>query len=474
MAGAVTRETYMIKSLRALLGRFFSPGALVITSIAIVSSIIVASLPTKEVKGIPFWTSAQVHYDAYLPLIAEWNAKHPESQYGMTLLHARALERRMLSGFLSGTPMADLLEIHLGIAAKAFLGPVENVGFVDLTDRLHREGIYDQINMPSFAPYTSRGRIFGLPHDVHPVMLAYRSDIVEAAGIDVSQIETWDDYFRVMRPLFRDRDGDGKPDHYLMTAGDTRADVASMLMSQAGGSVFDENDRPNFANDINAEVLATITTWVTGPNATCADVPAFSASGHRQRLEGFVIGTMVPDWMAGSWKIENPGLSGKLKLMPLPAWKKGGRRTTVAGGTMMGIAKTSKHIEESWALAKYLYLSPKLAEHMFRTTTIISPVKTLWPSKFYDEPDPFFSGQPVGRMYIEQAPNVPARASSPYSETASQCFASVLIALSQYANRNNTYDVPTLKVEALRLLKEQQASLERLISRNLFLTKDKS
>ncbi|MEZ5413871.1 MAG: extracellular solute-binding protein [Opitutaceae bacterium] len=462
----------MIKSLRALIGRFLSPGALVITTIAIITSVIVASLPTKEVKGIPFWLSASVHYEAYQPLIEEWNQQHPESPYGMTLLHARALERRMLSGFLSGTPVADVIETHLAISSKAFLGPIEEVGFADLTERLHREGIYEQINAPSFTPYTSRGRIFGLPHDVHPVLLAYRSDIVEAAGIDVSQIETWEDYFRVMRPLFRDNDGDGKPDHYLMTAGDTRADVASMLMLQAGGSMFDENDRPNFANEINAEVLATLTTWFTGPDATCTDVPAFTASGHRQRLEGFVIGTLCPDWMAGSWKIENPGLSGKLKLMPVPAWKKGGRRTSVAGGTMMGFYKHSAHIEESWKLAKHLYLSPKLAEHMFRTTTIISPVKTLWPSGFYDEPDPFFSGQPVGRMYIEQAPDVPPRPSSPYNDIAGQSFASVLIALSQYANRNNIYDVPTLKVEALRLLQQQQGILERLISRNLFLTKE--
>lgn len=462
----------MMKALRAWIGRFLSPGALVILTIAIITSIIVASLPTKEVKGIPFWLSATVHYDAYVPLIEEWNREHPESQFGMTLLHARALERRMLAGFLSGTPVADLMESHLGIVAKAFLGPVEDVGFVDLTERLHAEGVYEQINEPSFAPYTSRGRIFGLPHDVHPVLLAYRSDIVEAAGIDVSQIETWEDYFRVMRPLFRDRNGDGRPDHYLMTASDTRTDVASMLILQAGGSIFDAKDQPSFANELNAEVLATLTTWFTGPNATCTDVPAFTASGHRQRLEGFVIGTLMPDWMAGSWKIENPGLSGKLKVIPVPAWKKGGRRTSVAGGTMMGITKTSEHIEESWALTKHLYLSPQLAEHMFRTTTIISPVKTLWPSKFYDEPDPFFSGQPIGRMYIEQAPDVPHRPSSPYTDVATQSIASVLIALSQYANRNEVFDVPTLQIEALRLLQREEAILKRLISRNLFLQED--
>ncbi len=85
--------------------------------------------------------------------------------------------------------------------ARAFAGPIEAVGFVDLTDRLAKDGLLERINTPSFSPWSSRGRVFGLPHDVHPVMLGYRADIVEAAGIDVSKIETWDDFERIMRPL---------------------------------------------------------------------------------------------------------------------------------------------------------------------------------------------------------------------------------------------------------------------------------
>ena len=458
-----------MKSLRAFIERFLSPGALVILTIAIVTSLIVVALPVEQIEGMPFWVSSKNHYGSYVEPIKAWNKQRPDEKIGMSLLHARALERRMLAGFLSGSPVAEVIETHLGISAKAFLGPVEDVGFVDLTDRLHAEGIYEQINTPSFGPYTSRGRIFGMPHDVHPVLLAYRSDIVEAAGIDVSQIETWEDYFRIMRPLYRDFDGDGRPDHYLMTASNTRSDVALMLILQAGGTLFDQGDRPNFSNPLNAEVLARLVTWFTGPTATCADAPTNTASGHRLRLEGFVIGTLVPDWMAGQWKLENPGLAGKVKVMPIPAWEKGGRRTSVAGGSMIGISKKSPHIETNWEMIKYLYFSPDLARRMHQETSIISPVKTLWCESFYDEPDPYFSGQPIGRMYIEQAPDVPHRDSSPYGAAAGQKITSALINLAQYANKNGIYDEPRLRIEALRLLAKEQEILEQLISRNLFL-----
>ncbi|MCW5550265.1 MAG: extracellular solute-binding protein [Opitutaceae bacterium] len=460
-----------MKLLRDQINRYLSPGALVILIIAIIAIIIAALLPRQPATGIPMWISAEPHFHAYKPFAREWNERHPERAINLVLLHGTAMERRMLSGFMAGTPVADIIEPNIGVAAKAFAGPLESVGFLDLTERVEAEGLLDKINRPSFAPYTSRGRIFGLPHDVHPVLLAYRADIVEAAGIDVSQIETWEDYFRVLRPLMVDTTGDGRPNRYLLEAWHTNPHAPSIILLQAGGMLIDENDRPALNYPRNAEVLARLITWMAGPNRVCVDIETYSASGHRQRLDGLAVGFLVPDWMAGSWKRENPGLGGKLKLMPIPAWEKGGRRTSVAGGTMLGFNRHTEHFETAWEFAKELYLSPVLAEQMFRDTNIITPVKALWDSPIFDQPDPFFSGQPSGRLYIEQAPHVPRRPSSPYVVSGLERFTNVLGALRRYADRNQIYDEAALRIEAQRLLDEAQAEFERFIGRNVFLAR---
>jgi len=454
--------------LASLSGKLLSPGIVVILSLALASSALVVLLPARTRSGIPFWLTAPRHYEAYLPKLTEWNARHPNKQVAATLFHTRAFERRMLSGFLSETPLADLLESDVSVIPRAFLGPPEQVGFLDLTDRLHAEGVYEQFNAPSFSFFTSRGRIYGLPHDVHPALLCYRADIVEAAGIDVSQIETWDDYFRVMRPLIQDLDGDGRPDRYLLELSEYRTSEIIMLILQNGGEIFDADDRPIFANARNARTLATLTTWITGPGRVTANTSGLAA--HRQRLEGLVVGVIMPDWMLGYWKVENPQIGGKIKLMPLPAWEPGGRRTSVRGGTMIGINKRSLHIETCWEVMKHLYTSREVAEQTYRDSSIISPVKALWREPFYDEPDPFVSGQPSGRLYIEQAPQVPHRPSSPYNSTAEDYIGSVAMALRAYADRHAIYDIALLEVEALRLLRDAQARLEKLISRNVFLT----
>lgn len=457
-------------SARAFLRRVLSPGAAIILLIAVVASVGVALIQPKPPVGLPFWVFADTHFKVYSVIAAEWTQRHPDHPVHVLQLTNPALERRMLSGFLAGTPVADIIAAERPVAAKAFVGPLEDVGFVDVTDRLRAEGLLDQILPNSLTPWTTRGRVFGLPLDVHPVLLAYRSDLVEAAGIDVTQVETWEDYFRLLRPLQQDLDGDGRPDRWLLNLWDTSGDLVLMLLDQAGGGLFDAHDRPQLNAPRNAEVLARIVTWVAGPGRVCADVDLFSASGHRQRLDGVVIGTLMPDWMCGLWKQEIPGLAGKVKLMPLPAWERGGRRTSVwRGGTMLGISKRAGDPEGAWGFARHLAMSTELAADLYRQTGILPPNRALWSLPVFDEPDPYFSGQPVGRIFLGVADDVPVRSSSPFAMAAQSYLGNALVNLRAWADATGTYDVPALRTEAQRLLDAAQHQLEREIGRNTFL-----
>jgi arabinosaccharide transport system substrate-binding protein len=450
-----------------------SPGGWIICALAVASAIVLVFWPIPPKEGLVFWIFAKSHQRLYEPMTATWNAgQAPAGRVHIVLLSAGALQRRLLSGFLSDTPVPDLVEAYAQIVAQAFKGPLEDVGFVDLTDIVHAEGIDAQINAPSFAPWTSRGRIFGLPHDVHPVLLAYRADLVEAAGIDVAAIETWDDFVRLLRPLVRDIDGDGYPDRYLLNIWETNPELIESLMLQAGGALFDAQDRLVMASESNARVLATVVSWTTGPNRIAVNAPEFDAAGNKMRLDGTVLFSFMPDWLTSAWRQDLPQLAGKVKLMPLPAWERGGRRTTVMGGTMLGIPKRVRDFASAWRYAKYLYLSPELARGLFRTTGIISPVKRHWADPVYDEPSPYFSGQRYGRLYIAAAPEVPPRTSSPYNALAQIKMQDSALALKAYAQRYGAYRVAELLPEARRLLAQAEAQVWAQMQRNVFLAQE--
>jgi arabinosaccharide transport system substrate-binding protein len=408
----------------------------------------------------------------YVPIVEEWNAtaeREGRAKVGVTLMALPALERRLLSGFLADTPCADLLEVERRIAARAFTGPIESVGFADLTERLRAEGLDKVINPASFGPWSSRGRIFGLPHDVHPVMLGYRADLVEAAGIDVSAIETWEDFARAMAPLMAEKGADGKPVRYLLNLWETQGETIEALVLQAGGAFFDEEGRPVIDSERNARTVAQIVAWTNGPERIAAEAPDFSASGNRLKLEGYVVASVMPDWMCNIWKNEIPQLAGKVKLMPLPAWEKGGRRTSVWGGTMLGISRRAENFEELWAFAKALYLSPEVARRLYREGDIVTPVTSLWKDPVFDEPDAYFCGQSKGRMYIDLAPQVPVRASSPYNGMAILAVQDAVVALGGVARGRGIFTPEGLLPEARRVLRVAQGRIEEQLARNVFL-----
>jgi arabinooligosaccharide transport system substrate-binding protein len=437
--------------------------------LALASSIAVLSWPIPQRQGLQMWIFSKVHGEMYEPEVEQWNQNNTP-KINLSLLSNESLQQRMLASFLSDTPSADLIEVERNFVPQVFTGPLQDVGFVDLTDRLKAEGIYEQLNEPSFSPWSSRGRIFGLPHDVHPVMLAYRADIFHAAGIDMQSVRTWDEFAPAVRPLVEDRNGNGATDYVIsMWASGGFRDHLEALILQAGGALFDESGRMQIDTPVNARVLATLASWMVGPNRIAVDAPEFDATANKMRLDGRVLVAIVPDWLCGVWQADMPRLAGKFKLMPLPAWEPGGRRTSVWGGTMLGIAKTTDDPRGAWEVAKHLYLSEALAEKLYRSNGIISPVKAYWDRAFYDEPNDFFSGQPVGRMYIDLAPDIPIRTSSPFNTLAKDRVTNALFLLKEYANKTGRYTPDELMDEARRQLLTVEHLVKREVDRNVFL-----
>lgn len=460
------RITNTILALRAL-----SSGVWVITGLLIISSALVLTRKPSDKGDLQFWVFSPEHRAMYIPMIEQYEQSNAV-ELEVTLMSIAAIQSRMMSGFFGGLPTADLIEVEKAVAPQAFMGPTEAIGFTDLTDLLKEEGLLEQFNKPSLAPWSVDGRVFGLPHDVHPVMLAYRADITEAVGIDLTQAETWDEYFQLLRPLMADNDNNGQPDHTPLSFWYTNQDLIETLMLQGDGQLFTPSGQPTVSTERNARLLAEMTAWCVGPNPVAVDINEWSAAGHQAKVDAVAIGYIAPDWMCSIWKMHVPGLAGKMKLMPLPAFEPGGRRTSVRGGTMLGIPKTTQHFDRAWEYAKLLYTSPQVARDLYREVDIISPVRSLWDDPVYDEPDPFFMNQRKGRMYIQLAPEIPLRPSSPYNKQAAIDVRDAMGRLADHARSQQIYTADELLPRARELLAAVQRQVERRMSRNAFAAED--
>ncbi len=443
-------------------------GPTIVCSLAVVSMLLAAAFPVKRESGVRFWLFARLHHEMYVPLVDQWNKQHASEPLRLSLFGVQAMEQRLMSSFMAGVPSAELLEVERAMSARVFAGPLESVGFADLTKRVEADHLRERVHPAAFKPWTMQGHVFGIPHDLHPVMLGYRADIVEAAGIDVSKIETWDDFVHVLSPLLYDEKGKRRTDRHLLNMWETHETSLEILALQAGGGFVNDQGLPTLDSPANARVLAQVAEWIVGKEGVAGDAPYFRASGNKLLLDGFVIASFVPDWMCNVWRKEIPQLSGKVKLMPLPAWDKGGRRTSVWGGTMLAIARDAPNQDQLWDIAKHLYLSKEVATRLYQEADIVSPVMEYWSDPMYDKPDPYFRGQAAGRQYINLADQVPDRYSSPFTQLATVRFQAAASQLVAYAKESGKTTREELQPKAMELAQKAQADLMRHVSRNRF------
>jgi arabinosaccharide transport system substrate-binding protein len=266
-----------------------------------------------------------------------------------------------------------------------------------------------------FAPYTSRGRIFGLPHDVHPVMLAYNRELMEQAGVYPSQIETWDDFIAAARKVTVP----GK--RYMIEMSDSGRDQLEVCLFQRGGNYFNESGDVVFDNEAGVETMKWYVPLVASRSKTKIANNLSSSYGTviaKGIQDGYFVSLIAPDWRTKGVENDIGPMSGKMALMPFPAVKKGGPRTSTWGGTMLGITKACRDKELAWALAKHLYLNERDLAERFADTNILPPVPDAWKQPAINAPRPYWSGQRLGREYADLAPQVPYQYTSPFVVTA--------------------------------------------------------
>ncbi len=379
---------------------------------------------------ISLWTFTNNHYDAYVQAAPSFERAHSTPDrpvsLGLELVHQQAVTNRLRAAFRANLDVPDLVEVEITRAGSFFTGPVEDIGFVDLTPFLKRSGLLDRMVRTRFTPYTNRGRIYGMPHDVHPVMLAYRADLFAELGIDANELTTWKKFIEAGRRITVDQGG--RDDRFMLNLSRSAAySVEVMLFQRAGrqpdGSVryagyFDPNGDVILDNEIAVDVVSWYVPLLVGEGRIADDPGMFGAPWVRSVEEGYCLAFICPDWKSRATEKQISTVAGKMKLMPLPAFYPGGRRTSTWGGTMLGITRRSPNKQLAWEFAKHIYTDPNRLQDLFRETNIIPPLKDAWDLPAYQERNPYWSGQRLGRLYVSLADDVPPQYGSPYLELA--------------------------------------------------------
>jgi arabinosaccharide transport system substrate-binding protein len=88
-------------------------------------------------------THTDAHYAAYRKAIPRFEQEHGV-KVQLQLVNWASLQARLQNAVLAGTETPDLAEMFESTLGYFTRGPAEDFGVMDLTDRLHRDGLYDR------------------------------------------------------------------------------------------------------------------------------------------------------------------------------------------------------------------------------------------------------------------------------------------------------------------------------------------
>lgn len=450
----------------------YGNAALCIGLIAVASGVAIGVAGLRQDDTRPdliFATFAREHAEAYRPLIAQFEQQHGV-RVQLQVVDIRALQGRLQSALQVGAPVPDMVELLDGSMGIFTKGPLADVGFIDLTARIHSTGLYDEIVTSRFSKWSSRGRIFALPHDVHPSVLCYRSDLVKQLGIDVEKLTTWDEFARVGRDITKDLTGDGVPDRYMIDLPVAELWVLRALLMQNGGEVFDLTGDVAFDREPAVQTVCWYVRQIEGKDRI--SFPAGWGQNLAKSLsDGLVLFYFCPDWRTKQFQSDVPLMSGKLAIMPLPAWKTGGVCTSTSGGTGLAITKSCRDFELAWKLAMLLYYEKSELGKRFASTNILPPLKVAWSEPEVSAPREFYGGQRIGAIFAELAPQVPGETPTAYS---AQADAKLMEAVTNVRLRYAEFGEEGLEDFARAELKRCADHVRRVIARNAFLASEHS
>ncbi len=291
-------------------------------------------------------------------------------------------------------------------------------------------------------------------------MLAYRRDIFEQEGVDVSEIKTWDDFVAVGRKLTIPNK------RYMIEFSDSSPWSLEMLLFQRGGGYFDAEGRCTMDDEIAVQTMRWYVPLVAGPKKIGNSLGSGQGSGQmltRAVEDAYILCLIAPDWRTKQIEMDIPRMSGKMALMPLPAVKPGGRCTSTWGGTMIGVTKHCRNQDLAWEFARHLYLdSSELAER-FRSTNTLPALRKAWLEPAFNEPRPYWSGQRIGQMYVGLAPEVPPQYTSPFVVTAKSKMSEALV---ECVQRYNQHGDEGFEESVRATLKKSADEVRAMIRRN--------
>lgn len=327
------------------------------------------------------------------PLIAEYQLQHPELEIHIQTSTSTQLPAKLQTSFAAGYSSPDVAAIDISYLDRFKQFPDY---FYNLTT-FGANDLKNQFLSWKWQEVLGNDFIFGLPTDIGPYAMLYRTDIFALSGLPTKpeevakRIQTWDQFLKAGTRVY---EATGKAfvndleNLYLTLLRQSKLQYYSPTSQEL---IIGNNPAVKGAWDFAIQALK-----LNLSAGIAVDTQRWGAG----LLNGDFAVMLCPAWMIDHIKSSAPTASGLWNVTTIPG------NSANRGGSVLTLPRTGSHPEESFALIKWL-TEPAQQLISFKSEGAFPST-----SEIYDDPeihnlsDPYFPNSEVGRVLSTAAQEV--------------------------------------------------------------------
>jgi arabinosaccharide transport system substrate-binding protein len=342
----------------------------------------------------------------------EWDARKAsiEKQFDITLdvqlVAQDAFVQKLQAVMMDGKGVPDIVEWLVENNRILNANPA-NSFVIPLDDYVKNSDAFKQL-VPGRVAWQKYGsHVYGLPHDVHPLVLIYNDTLWKKAGVDVATLKSWDDFFAAAKKLTKEKK-DGKTVHFaLPSQNGTLGDTMFMIWQTTGANILDKEGKPTFTSPEFSGFMKKWKGWYDSGAFVMWDWGNFGALLKNGTLASYI----SPDWWVS--QVDQAALSNngvyQFKVRDLPYYVKGGPTSGSWGGSFMAIPKGTTDPAFIYKIIEFCQTDKdSLLKIRFPLTGMIPPFAGVWNDPVFDKADPRFGGIKLAQLQISQAKKMPS------------------------------------------------------------------
>lgn len=283
---------------------------------------------------------------------------------------------------------------------------------------------WDDFSADKLTKTTLDDKHYGVPVDNGVCMAAYRTDVLEEAGYTIDDVTgaSWEKIIQIGEDVYN------KTGKYLYSSESTGNDFILIMLQAEGASLYKEDGSANIAD--NAVVKQCVEIMVEMIDKHVINMVNNWDEYIATFTNDTVIGCMNGNWMIPNIKqvAEN---SGKWKITTLPTISGEPGYASNGGSSLFVNANSSKKELAEDFLKSTFGSSTVTYDGALKDGGVISTYIPAGESDYYQQPDEYFSGDPIYTTLVDYSSKIPVILDSPYHYEGREKLATAIIQIKE-------------------------------------------